>query len=588
MKNPSGKVFFLSLTFFLFISGFCLSDSQQELPETVLQNAVTQFNQGNMDSAVIYCRKVLNTPGINDTIKGEANTRLCLSLRRLGKYDEAMQYGQKAMENYKAAADSSGIASATIALAKIYNVTGNNQVAMDYYFQLLEYAESKKDTLLQGQLFGLIANVYMDIDQVEKGMEYYKKAITTLSHLNDETLYTDEINNLGIAFYERQQYDSALIYYQRAMKIYQKIGTEDAVAASLQNIGLTLIYLNQAAKGLQYMHRAYRIFNQLNLDRDKISVLLDLGTAFTKIGTRDSAIRYLQSALLLAKQIHHTYYQKESLLGLYELYLKQGEHQKALETYQEYVAFKDSIDNMKMQQTLLELDTKYKTAEKERQIEHMKYQKKVDDANNKLLITTITTVVIILIFIVLMLFFKRRKDHQLHQQKMLVYEKEKMLTKAELAEREAREKQMADELEFKTRQLASHAMNMMQKNRLLHEVTEAISERMKHVDEEGKTGLKAIKHKLEQSLNAEKDWELFKLYFEQINKDFFTKLKKINPNLTSHDYRLAALTKLNLSIKEMASVLNISPNSLKNARYRLKKKLQLEDEDSLTTVIRNL
>jgi uncharacterized membrane protein len=81
--------------------------------------------------------------------------------------------------------------------------------------------------------------------------------------------------------------------------------------------------------------------------------------------------------------------------------------------------------------------------------------------------TTITTVVIILIFIVLMLFFKRRKDHQLHQQKTLVYEKEKMLTKAELAEREARAKLMEDELEYKTRQLASHAMNMMQKNDLL-------------------------------------------------------------------------------------------------------------------------
>ncbi len=236
----------------------------------------------------------------------------------------------------------------------------------------------------------------------------------------------------------------------------------------------------------------------------------------------------------------------------------------------------------------MELDTKYKASERERQIEHMKYQKKVDDAYNKLLITTITTVVIILIFIILMLFFKRRKDHQIHEQKMLVYEKEKMLTKAELAEREAREKQITDELEFKTRQLASHAMNMMQKNRLLHEVTEAISERMKNVNDESKAGLKAIKHKLEQSLNAEKDWELFKLYFEQINKDFFTKLKKINPNLTSHDYRLAALVKLNLSIKEMASVLNISPNSLKNARYRLKKKLQLKDEESLTTVIRNL
>ena len=94
MKNLSGKVFIL-LLFLLTFSGFCFSNNQQESPEAVLQKAVLQFSQGNMDSAVVYCRKVLNMPGINNTIKGEANTRLCLSLRRLGKYDEAMQYGQK-------------------------------------------------------------------------------------------------------------------------------------------------------------------------------------------------------------------------------------------------------------------------------------------------------------------------------------------------------------------------------------------------------------------------------------------------------------------------------------------------------------
>jgi len=100
--------------------------------------------------------------------------------------------------------------------------------------------------------------------------------------------------------------------------------------------------------------------------------------------------------------------------------------------------------------------------------------------------------------------------------------------------------------------------------------------------------MKQVMRSLKQGLNVDKDWDLFKLYFEQTNERFFDELKKINPGLTGNDYKLCALMKLNMSVKEMASVMNISADSLKNARYRLKKKLKLQADDKLNIFIGNI
>jgi DNA-binding CsgD family transcriptional regulator len=83
-------------------------------------------------------------------------------------------------------------------------------------------------------------------------------------------------------------------------------------------------------------------------------------------------------------------------------------------------------------------------------------------------------------------------------------------------------------------------------------------------------------------MSSENDWNLFKLYFEQVNKNFFTKLQEKHERLTINDLKLAALIKLNMNIKEAAAVLNIEPDSLKRARYRLRQKFGLRTEQSLS------
>src|SRR5690606_10190657 len=93
--------------------------------------------------------------------------------------------------------------------------------------------------------------------------------------------------------------------------------------------------------------------------------------------------------------------------------------------------------------------------------------------------------------------------------------------------------------------------------------------------------LNQLQRNVESSLHADRDWEDFKKYFESVHNNFFTALKEQYPDLTPTDLKMCALIRLNLSMKEMATVLGISPESVKTSRYRLRKKLGLEHEENL-------
>jgi DNA-binding CsgD family transcriptional regulator len=93
--------------------------------------------------------------------------------------------------------------------------------------------------------------------------------------------------------------------------------------------------------------------------------------------------------------------------------------------------------------------------------------------------------------------------------------------------------------------------------------------------------LSMLKRRLKRNMQTDKDWELFKQYFEEVNKDFFVNLKKINPGISPSEMKLAALIKLGFSIKETSSLLHLSEGSVRTGRYQLRKKLGLSRETNL-------
>ena len=129
---------------------------------------------------------------------------------------------------------------------------------------------------------------------------------------------------------------------------------------------------------------------------------------------------------------------------------------------------------------------------------------------------------------------------------------------------------------------------MVQKNKVLQELKQGINEIAGETDAKSKKALKSLIRRIDFNIRADEDWNTFKLYFEQTNQNFYTKLSEVSKDLKPTELKLCALIKLNMNIKETASVLNIEPSSVKTARHRLRKKLGLQSGENLNAFIRDL
>lgn len=147
---------------------------------------------------------------------------------------------------------------------------------------------------------------------------------------------------------------------------------------------------------------------------------------------------------------------------------------------------------------------------------------------------------------------------------------------------EFKNKNLQLNIENKNRELGMATMNLVKRNELLNNIKEELSN-SKSLDE-----VKKVIKLVNSSLNNTSDWKLFEEAFNNVDKDFMKKIKLLHPSITSNDLRLCAYLRLNLSSKEIAPLLNISHKSVEVKRYRLRKKMQLTQDQSLSNYIIDL
>ncbi len=152
-----------------------------------------------------------------------------------------------------------------------------------------------------------------------------------------------------------------------------------------------------------------------------------------------------------------------------------------------------------------------------------------------------------------------------------------------LAEKKLVSERTSAELKVKKKELAVTALQLIEKDKLLEEVKNGLEE-LQNIQTESK--VEQIKSTIR--VNSAKTWEEFEARFVQVNSTFYESLGKKHPTLSRSELKLCALIKLNFSSKEMAQLLGISPDSINKARYRLRKKLNLNQNDKLVQYINSL
>lgn len=189
----------------------------------------------------------------------------------------------------------------------------------------------------------------------------------------------------------------------------------------------------------------------------------------------------------------------------------------------------------------------------------------------------------ILLFAGLNWFYKRYYRKQ--RERLLEKTRKDMQLKNLASENEVvalRNQNLQKDIEARNRELATSTMTMVNKSKTLNKIKEAL------LPLNTDNSLDEILVLVDANINNEEDWNFFEEAFNHADKDFFKKVKDVHPTLTANDLKLCVYLRLNMSSKEIAPLLNISPRSVEIKRYRLRKKIQLDRSINLNDYFINL
>lgn len=198
----------------------------------------------------------------------------------------------------------------------------------------------------------------------------------------------------------------------------------------------------------------------------------------------------------------------------------------------------------------------------------------------------------VIISVLIVMIIRRRIIEKIKQDKLQLRQKLRR-RQEELLRREAEQnekklmqlknEQLEQELEQKSRELANVATNIVYKNELLNNLQdELFNIKDKDGNRLSADQLQKINKLVDNARSDERDWDIFEKSFNESHENFFKKLKADYPTLSPNDLKLCAYLRLNMSSKDIASLLNITTRGVEVRRYRLRKKFDLPTEKNLS------
>lgn len=495
----------------------------------------------------------------------------------------------------------------------------------------LEYSDLLNDKYYKHKIFIILGKYYVQQNEYTTALNYYLKSRDYFDSTNDLYNLSSTYNGLGILYFEMGDFENCIENFNKAFAIYNKTGDARGIGVFYANMGNVYMVKEDFVKAKSYQYKSLTTFKSLKDTVSIVSCMINISNIDSNLKNFDSSFKMLNEALALSEQINNkrlkerillnfglTYADNNDLVNA-RIYLNQqlelskainfprgeldalskladiskqdNDYKQYAEYTHHYYKLKDSVYGSEVKQKIEELKwaNEFEKSELEKSLLKSKYDVEKERSNYLTFSVILTVFVSILIIGFVWLFYRNNKknlqiskfENEMLQEKI---EREHINFEKEKAENEVlklKSSQQELELDSKNREVTSISLQLIAKNKLMSEISD-ILESSKKSKSNIETDLKSI---LFQNQNQEKDWEQFRDVFEKIHPGFFEEIKSQFPQLSTTDIRICAYIKIRMSLNEVASLLNISLQSLHTSRYRIRKKLNLSSEQNLDDFI---
>ncbi len=492
----------------------------------------------------------------------------------------AVKYFELAFESAQKENNTEDIANALLHLGICYYGV-NSDKGLDYAnqaltnYQTLETSHPKIALIGKSKCFQLISTIYSRQGNYTKALELSKNALSGIIQTNEKGYKGLIYTSLGKCYTVLNKTDSSEFYYRLALFEQLQEKNYAYLPTALVNVAEIELKHGNSALSLQLFNRGLKTADSTNNKQAQVNCLLGKGNWFIANVKKDSANFVFNKALALSESLSDKSFRVKALEQLVKFEKENGNFKIALNYQEEMTLINDSMDAHDKLKGAKLLEVQFEVAEKDRKLELLNKEKNIVQLSNYILWGSIVFLIILSLGVILFLKRLNQRDKQ------LLKTKEELIVAVE-EQRKIKEQFLQNELEFKESQLSAMAVQILQKNELMHELKQQLE---KNNNQEADFALTKLINK---GFNHDKEWDDFNQYFESVNRNFYSRLKTAYPEISPNDLKICALIKLNLSSKDMSGILNISPDSVKTARYRLRKKLQMSPEENLVDFIQKL
>jgi len=578
------------------VSNSWSQNENQPTQFTIQINRANHLIEVDPDSAAIF----IETIEKNTSFQREENFTLHIDLMKMkllymqGDLTTSISLGEALLVESENIHDFRLKADIMVNLSRSYQFFGYRPKQLELSAQTLQLLHHLRDTSLIITAFNSIGNVLKKTEDLDRSFKFYQSAYEIAKYSNDSIGMAQSLTNIGTFYLLSKNYDSTKVNLFKALKLYETTNQQSQKCLVLIRIGRQYLYNDQIDSAEYFFHQSLDLSSRMNIEPWIGRGYHYLGNVHQHRKDYELANTYYDSALVKLLKVQDVFLLRGTYNKMAHTYEALGMPDSALQMQKHFMDMKDIIEERRNIGLIESLEWNYRVQKKEKKITFLKEKSIILSEKNRaersarIWLFVALAITLFLAFLLYLLFKQRNKS--LSQEKQL-----RLLDKAQSDLKIEHEKKIQKiseekhslEMEIKNKELTTLTMEISQKSQDVVEIHDKIKTLEDTIKPDSKLEfgvlkeLRTISKQLKIDAGKEKEWQQFKLHFEQVHADFFKNLKAKHPPLTDYDMKLCAYFHMNLGVKQVANIMNVSYAAIKKQRTRMRKKMKIEADTSL-------
>ncbi len=457
----------------------------------------------------------------------------------------------KAMNEAYMSGDDRLIAKTSLAYGQVCLILKELALAVTYTMNGLALNEklgienSPYDYMVVGELFYKIREYNECVKNSIKAFQLWRP----LKGQEDTVRMLFTSNTAALGYHRQQQYDSAFMWYRTSLKMATALKNEIWKGIISGNMGQIYYEQKKYDTALALFQTDYTVSKEGKLYDNAANSMQWAARTQVRLGNKTVALQYVREALSLLQQTPDMFYLRNTYVAAVDVFKAMGDYDSAFYYNTKYSTLNDSLEKVIALSGIAVSKARANDEKSRYNIQALIKEKEKQVLHRNLLITAIVLLGIV---------------------GFLVITRQRLKAKLQVERMQQEQQRMEQEITSARAQLQMFTENIVEKTNLIEKLEQQVKSKGESSEQQ------ALIHELsQQTILTEEDWIRFKTLFEKIYPSFFQQLKEKSADITLAEQRMAALTRLQLTSKQMAAMLGISVDSVHKTRQRLRQRLQL-------------